>query len=126
MRIAIAIVMILHGIAHLPGFIVPWRIATFKDTPYKTTLLSGRVDVGDAGIRIIGALWLAVALAFVAAGIAAIIDVQWWPVAAASTAFASLILSFLSLPEARIGVVVNIAMLAVLMISVAVGGPFTS
>lgn len=121
MRTAVAIFMILHGIAHLPGFVVPWRIATFKDTPYKTTLLSGRLDVGDTGIRIIGVLWLAVAIAFVVAGIAMIAGTQWWGVTAICVALVSLVLSLLSLPEARIGVAVNIAILALLAVSGTVG-----
>ena len=121
MRTAIAIFMILHGIAHLPGFVVPWRITTSKDTPYKTTLLSGRLDVGDTGIRIIGLLWLIVAIAFVITGIAMIADTGWWGVSAVCVSLVSLLLSFLSLPEARIGVGVNIVILALLAVSGAVG-----
>ncbi len=117
MRIVVAIFMILHGIAHLPGFIVPWRIAVLKDMPYKTTLLSGRFDAGDAGIRIIGLLWLATALAFVITGIAMMGDRPWWAVTALAVSIVSLILSLLSLPEARIGVALNIVILAGLLVS---------
>ena len=53
MRIALGIFLILHGVAHLPGFVVPWRLANIKDVPYKTTLLSGRFDIGDAGIGLL-------------------------------------------------------------------------
>jgi len=121
MRTAIAIFIMLHGIAHLPGFIVPWRIATLKEMPYKTTLLSGRIDVGAVGIRIIGALWLATAIAFVLTGVAMIVGAPWWGVAAVVVTLTSLVLSLLSLPEARIGVVVNGAILALLALSGAAG-----
>lgn len=124
MRTAVAIFMMLHGIAHLPGFVVPWRIATFKDTPYKTTLLAGRIDVGDVGIRIIGVLWLIVAIAFVVAGIAMIADTEWWGAMAGCVALISLVLSLLSLPEARIGVAVNIAILALLTVPGAAIGSY--
>ena len=41
MQIVIGIVLIAHGVAHLVGFVVPWRIATFEDNPYKITVLAG-------------------------------------------------------------------------------------
>ncbi len=117
MRTIIAVLMILHGIAHLPGFIVPWRLAEFKETPYRTTLGSGRIDVGDTGIRVVGTLWLIVAVVFVAVGIAMIGDGGRWPFVAVAAALASLVLSLLSLPEARIGVVVNLVILGLLAVS---------
>jgi len=117
MRIAIAIVMILHGIAHLPGFIVPWRLATLHDMPYKTTLLSGRFDAGGAGIRIIGLLWLAAALAFAVTGTAMIAGRPWWPLAGICVSSISLVLSLLSLPEARVGVIINVVIIAGMIVS---------
>jgi hypothetical protein len=121
MRTAIAIFVMLHGVAHVPGFIVPWRIATLKDMPYKTTLLSGRLDAGPIGIRIVGSLWLAAAIAFVLVGVAMIVGMQGWFVAAVVVTLVSLILSLLSLPEARVGVVVNVVILALLAMSGVVG-----
>lgn len=118
MRIAIAVFIILHGVAHLPGFIVPWRIASMRDMPYKTTLLSGRVDAGDAGIRVIGLLWLAAAIVFVVAGIALMGDRPWWAMTTICVSIISLALSLLSLPEARIGAIVN----AVIIVGMVVAG----
>jgi hypothetical protein len=66
-----------HGLAHLVGFVVPWRLAKMEQVPYKTTALGGSINIGDAGIRVIGILWLAVALAFTVYGIAIVAQQPW-------------------------------------------------
>jgi hypothetical protein len=40
MRIALALLMTLHGVAHVVGFAAPWKLAAEK-LSYKTTVLSG-------------------------------------------------------------------------------------
>jgi hypothetical protein len=54
MRWLVGFLMMGHGVAHLPGFLVSWQLATLPDLPYSTTLFAGRLDVGDAGTRILG------------------------------------------------------------------------
>ena len=51
-----------HGIAHTAGFAVAWRLTASSEIPYHTTLLNGRLDVGDGGGRI--ATGLATQLAY--------------------------------------------------------------
>lgn len=115
MRIMLAVLMAFHAVAHLPGFLVPWRLASLPEMPYGTTVLAGRVDLGDAGIRVMGAAWLAAALAFVAAAAAAAMARSWWMSAAMAAAVVSLGLSVLGLPAARIGIAVNLLILAALL-----------
>ena len=50
MRFGLAFLLVAHGVAHLVGFVSSWKLATLAELPYKTTVFSGRVDVGDAGI----------------------------------------------------------------------------
>ena len=69
MHIIFGIFLIAHGVAHLVGFVTYWKIASFEEMPYKTTLLADRVDVGDVGIRIVGVLWLLIGLAFAVLGV---------------------------------------------------------
>jgi hypothetical protein len=121
MRVGIAIIMILHGLAHLPGFLVPWRLASPKDLPYKTTIVAGRFDLGDAGIRLVGVLWLATLMATVAAGAGLLAGAPWAFAAAFVACAVSLVLSLASLPEARVGVVFNIVLLAALAAGGALG-----
>lgn len=113
MRIALAILMALHGIAHTPGFATSWKLAPAGGVPYKTTVFGGRLDLGDSGIRAVGILWLVVALAFLVGAVATVVDTPWWRSVALVTALASLALSLLELPLARIGVFINLFILVV-------------
>jgi hypothetical protein len=113
MRLALAALMILHGIAHLVGFAGSWHLA---ELPYKTTVLGGRVDLGDTGIRAAGLLWLTAAMAFVVVGAGTALDYSWWAKAALYVTLASLALTIMEFPEAKLGLVVNLAILAVLFV----------
>src|SRR5688572_27260278 len=113
MRIALAVVLAAHGVAHLVSFVEAWRLVP-EGLPYKTTVLAGRVDLGDAGIRVVGVLWLLVALAFAGAGIGAIVNAPWWVPVALGSAVVSLLLSSTEWPEARVGVMIDLAILATL------------
>jgi hypothetical protein len=55
-RSAFSLFLVLHGIAHLPGFLVPWRLAAPAEMRY-TTVLGGSADLGRVGIRIVSILW---------------------------------------------------------------------
>ncbi|NIM94204.1 MAG: ABC transporter permease [Anaerolineales bacterium] len=116
MNIILGIIFIGHGIAHLVGFVSPWRIMESEEMPYKTTLLNGRVNVGDVGIRVVGLLWLIAALAFIAAGVGVIILQPWWSTLALTTAIYSLILSVLGWPDSRIGVLIDILIIVFLVL----------
>jgi hypothetical protein len=65
MRFALVMLMTLHGIAHLVGFVGSWWPAALRDYVYKTTVIGGLVDIGDGGIRLVGLAWLAAAIAFI-------------------------------------------------------------
>lgn len=114
MRFLLAILMAVHGVAHGVGFVVTWRLTEFQDMPHDTTLLSGTIDVGEMGIRVVGVLWLIAGLAFLAAGVAALLNVSWWPTLTVAAAICSLPLSIAGWPESRIGVVVNGLLLALI------------
>jgi hypothetical protein len=114
MHIVIGLFLIAHGIAHLAGFVTQWRLMTVEDMPYKTTLLSGNLDIGDVGIRLMGILWLVGAFAFAAAGIGLILLQPWWQPLALYASIYSLVLSILGWPDSRFGVLINILILAYL------------
>ncbi|MDZ7778734.1 MAG: ABC transporter permease [Gemmatimonadota bacterium] len=107
MRSALTVFMALHAIAHLVGFAVAWRLLESDEVPFKTTLWFGLLDVGPVGIRLVGLLWLTLAVLFLVASGGALLGQPWWMGLAWATAGTSLVLSVLSLPEARIGIVAN-------------------
>lgn len=120
MRIAFVVLLALHGFAHQAGFLAAWQLREFRHTSLETTLLSGRIDVGVAGIRTMGILWLVTGLTFmIAAGVGVWRRPDWWLALTAGVAGLSLALSVLGWPAARIGVVVNLAVLIVVGLAAA-------
>jgi hypothetical protein len=116
MRFVLAFFLLAHGVAHLVGFVSSWKLATLAELPYKTTVFSGRVDVGDAGIRVMGVLWLLAALAFLVAAIAVATEAGWAVGLTVVGVIASLMLCLAGWPDARIGVAVNVGLVLLLAI----------
>lgn len=116
MRWLFAFVLVAHGVAHLVGFVSSWKLATLPELPYKTAVFAGRIDVGDAGIRVMGALWLLTAVAFLIAANAVVIATDWAGRFTLAAVIASLMLCVVGWPDARIGVAVNVGLLLLLAI----------
>jgi hypothetical protein len=110
LRIAAALLMFGHGIAHLPGFLVSWRLASLEELPYKTTILAGRLHLGERGVQALGVVWAALAVAFAILSAGFLLRAWWWSPAARAATAVSLVLCVLGWPEARIGVLVNLAL----------------
>ncbi len=116
MRILLGILMAIHGIAHVAGFVVPWKLAPPESGSYTTTILAGRIDLGSAGVRMLGLVWLGLAIGFLIAAIGSLFGFSWWMRAASLLAIVSLVLSALGWPDAKIGVPVNAAILVALLV----------
>ena len=116
MHSALAVILFGHGFAHLVGFVGPWRIATLKEMPYKTTILANSVNVGDLGIRVVGLLWLIAALAFAVSSMGVLARASWWLPVAVIVAVFSFFLCIVGWPASRIGIVINIAIVAFLLV----------
>jgi hypothetical protein len=113
-RMIVAGVLIGHGLIHLLGVTAYVRLAEVAELPYKNTLLHGRWVLGDAGMRVFGALWLVPAVGFIAAAIILLTGGSGWllPLVIA-TAF-SLVLTALDWEKAFAGLILNILILAFL------------
>ena len=114
MRFALSALLLAHGVAHLVGFAVPWKLLSSAEVPYRTTILGGVIDVGDPGVRTLGVVWLIAALAFIllAGAVLAGWNVRLWTFAMLAL---SMVLCVVGWPEARIGLVVNAVLLIVLL-----------
>jgi hypothetical protein len=108
MNIAIAILLLAHGVAHVVGFVAAFGLWAEK-VPRMTTVFGG--EVASSWIRVVGTLWAAVGLAFAVAAVAAIWRVEWWPRYTAIVALASLVLCASGAPETRVGTIVNFAII---------------
>ena len=114
MNIAAAVILFAHGLAHLVGFVGPWRLNA--RVPYKTTILADRVDIGNLGAKIVGLLWLFLAIDFALVAWGASAGATWWPLAALATALVSLVLCLLTWPDAMYGAFVDIGIIVVIMV----------
>jgi hypothetical protein len=115
MRTILAALLIGHGAAHVVGFAVPWKLVTSAEVPYRTTVAGGLVDVGPAGVRLIGILWLLVAVAFVGVAVGVMDHASWWFRESLAILSVSFVLCLLGWPESRPGIVANIVILALLV-----------
>lgn len=121
MRIVLALLLLGHGVAHLPGFLVAWRLRSFPELPYHTTVLGGTLDVGDGGMRVLGGAWalLAMLVALSAVGVL----LRWEGVLAPLPWIlaASLAICLLGWPEARLGVLANLVLLGMVLAAARMG-----
>jgi 2-hydroxy-6-oxonona-2,4-dienedioate hydrolase len=120
MRMAFVLVLVLHGVAHLVGFLSPWGLlpATVPSGAAGSSpnaLFGGRVTLGDATARGFGVIWLVAALSFVVVAIGFWRRDPWSLPALVSVTVASLALSTAWWPAARIGVFVNVVILLALI-----------
>jgi len=112
MRLVFAAFLVAHAVAHLVGFVGPWGLA--GSVPGSRTLLAGKLVVGDAVMKVVGLVWLVVAVAFVIAAIGLLRQAAWWRPVTVAAAGASLGLSVLCWPQSILGVPINGFVLAVL------------
>ncbi len=81
---------VLHGLAHLSGFMASWTksSAGFANKPW---VLSTGVTLHSGVGHIFGLLWLVAAICSVSAGIGLAAQQSWWPMLAVVQAIVSLI-----------------------------------
>ncbi len=110
--LASALFVLLHGLIHLMGAAVYWQLAEIEGLPYKTSILNGRWDLGEAGIQWFGGLWALCALGFTLATVGFLLSPRgWWRFAMLAAAVLSLLIVLLDWPAAAAGIAVNLMIL---------------
>lgn len=115
MRVILVLLLLAHGIAHLPGFLVNWQLRSFPELPFRTTIFAGTLDVGLLGIKAVGGGWLVVAIAFGLAALGVLVRSGWWQPLAYSAVGASVLLTAAGWPEARLGLVANVLVIILIV-----------
>lgn len=110
-QIILAIFISLHGLIHLIGPAVYMKLTEIQGFSYKTTLIGGRWNLGENGIRLFGALWIVPALGFILAAVALLAGWEWFQPALIVVTLISLVLTALDYRIAYAGVVINILIL---------------
>ena len=113
--ILMGIVMI-HGLIHLMGFVAYWPLSEIAELPYKTTLLGGRWDVGQTGMRLFSLLWPAAAVILIGASIGVITGQDWWLPVMAAAVLLSLVVCLLDWTNAWRGAVIDLVILVPLLL----------
>ena len=121
-RYILVFLLVAHGVAHLVGFVVPWQLIASAEMPYRTTVLQGRVDLGDFGIRAYGLIWLALAAGCAVIAIGVLLRSSWWLAALEALVIVSLMFCVLDWPLTRLGVVANLLILVVAFAAVRFSG----
>jgi hypothetical protein len=90
LRVIVIAAFILHGFAHLSGFMASWtkNSSGFSGRPW---VLSTGVTLHSGVGHIFGLLWLVAAICSISAGIGLALAQPWWPVLATAQALVSLI-----------------------------------
>jgi hypothetical protein len=114
MRIAVAVLLLVHGLLHLMGFLKPWKLAAVRQ-------LSGHaiVPLSEGTFRIVGIAWLIAAVVLVIAAVLRLIDREWWWIVAALAIVLSQSLIVLQWRDAWAGTVANV--LLALVVAVGAG-----
>ncbi len=109
---AFAILLVVHGLIHLMGTTVYMKLGQIQGLPYKTSLLGGRWDLGERGIRMFGALWVLPAAGFVLAAAALLVHHPAWSSLAIASSVVSLALTLLDVRAAFAGAILDVLILA--------------
>jgi hypothetical protein len=112
----LAPVLFFHGLGHLVGFVGPWRLMDVEGVTFQSSLFDGRVQVGQRTMRTLGVGWLLLGCGFFVSAVAATQSAAWWIDWATGLALASLALCAVQWPAARIGGLVNLALLVILQL----------
>ena len=115
-RIVLGTMLILHGLIHLLSFVAYWNLAEVEGLSYDTSLLSGSLEVGEAGAWVFGLLWFVAAVGLAFAGAAVFLLRSWWRPLTLGAALLSLALTVLGWPDAWFGTLVNLVILAYLFV----------
>jgi hypothetical protein len=110
-RIA-AIIVGVHGLIHLIGFAVPWRLMTSAEIADPGTALWGRVALSEPMPQVIGLVWLIVAVVLTVAAVGLWTGRGWARSVLAAGAISSVPIAVLGLPSTVMGLAVDVALLA--------------
>jgi hypothetical protein len=116
LRYGLALFLILHGLVHLIGFMRARRSWSYDSWPYRTTVLGGRIEIGERGTLVLGWMWLFAIPAFIVAGIGLFVLASCWVTLTGVVATISLLLCLLEWPDLWPGMLINVAILALLFV----------
>jgi hypothetical protein len=116
LKIIYSVFIFIHGFAHLVGFFVNWNIIKDKEIQYKTTIFNGKYDIGLLGTKILGIIWLLIGIYFGYLGYLSLSNPSFYLDIVLYLAINSLLLTFISLPDTKFGIIANILLIGFIML----------
>ena len=113
------LIIIAHGIAHLVGFFIYWKLSPgTEDTPYKTKIFFSEIEISTLGVSILGFIYLILAILFVIIGILLFIKrIQFNDTIILVVLLFSLIITIIDLMPTIIGLFINIIYLTLFVVN---------
>lgn len=115
-RWLVVALFLLHGMIHAMGFAAAWRLGGTVVASVPT--FPAGLKAGSPLILALGVLWLVALAAFLTTAVGLALHMAWWKWVAAGAAALSLVLCVAWWSDAAIGVIINVAILAGLLIQV--------
>lgn len=115
MRIAFAVFLFVHALAHGVGALTVSGLVATEETNEPTFLLSS-LDEDHWAFKVAAVLWLIALVGFVVAGIGVIQETDWALRAIVCATVLSTILSIIWVKAAPFGLVANVIIVAILLI----------
>ena len=112
----LVVILGLHGLIHLLGFVAYWPLRAMPELAYKTTFLGGRLNLGAGGTRLYSVIWLLITIGFIAACLGLLSGREWARPLLMATTAASLMVIALDWAPAFRGALVDVAILLLLII----------
>jgi hypothetical protein len=117
LRIIFALLVFIHGLIHLLGFVKEWKVAQVRQ-------LSGEklFPFGDALSKMLGIVWLVTFLCFAVAVAGFLATKDWWWMVAFTAVVISQALIILYWKDAWAGTILNVVLLPVIIVAYAEWG----
>lgn len=114
LRILVTILLTIHGLIHLLGFVKEFKLATVEQLRGKTIFpLTGGSD------KVMGALWLLTSILILVTAILVFLKKEWWWMLGAFTFVLSQCLIVLYWEDAKFGTIANLILLIAIIFSFA-------
>ena len=117
-RFVFAVPLLVHGLAHISGFLAAW---TSADVGYReqSWLFSADITMSSPVGKAFGLLWLVAAIGLIGSGLGMVFRQDWWPALAMAASAISLVVILPWLrtvpPGAWVGAAFDVLVIVVLL-----------
>ncbi len=116
MKIAFAVFLFIHGLAHGVGALTVSGIVKDETNPSDPTFLLTGFDSGHWIFKLMAVVWVVPLIGFVLGGIGVVQEADWALTAIVASTVLSTILSLIWVKAAPFGIVANLIVIGVLLI----------